>query len=59
VARNLLAGYAFIVLRQTSHEEVVAAVTTQASFKVLVYIVTSPASAEIVGVKGRQTTHPV
>jgi hypothetical protein len=47
------------VRRQTPHEEVVAAVTTQASFKLLVYTVTRPASAEIVGVNSRQTMYPV
>jgi hypothetical protein len=45
--------------RQTSHEEVVAVVTTQASFKLLVYIATRPFSADIVRVKSRQATRPV
>ena len=45
--------------RQTSHEEVVAAVTTQASFKLFVYIATRPIPAVIVRVKSRQATRPV
>jgi hypothetical protein len=45
--------------RQTSHEEVVAAATTQASSELLVYIATCPISADIVRVKSRQATRPV
>ena len=45
--------------RQTSHEEVVAAVNHSTSFRLLVCIVILPISADIVRVKSRQSTHPV
>jgi hypothetical protein len=45
--------------RPTSQEVVVAALTIQASFKLLVYIATRPVSAEIVRVRSRLTTYPV
>jgi len=45
--------------RQTSHEEVVAAVNHSTSFRLLVCIAIRPISADIVRVKSRQSTHPV